>query len=102
MNTQSTSIILPTKPIRGENSLTTFERRLQLVEFLRKQPGLRVPELANILGVSQGTIRNDLNALDKEGQVNRVRGGAALSDDLPLRNVSFTNRLRKNAAAKQT
>jgi DeoR/GlpR family transcriptional regulator of sugar metabolism len=46
--------------------------------FYAAQPGLRVPELAKILGVSQGTIRNDLNALHKEGQVTRVRGGAAL------------------------
>lgn len=73
-----------------------------MIEVLRKQPGLRVPELAIILCVSQGTIRNDLNALHGEGQLNRVRGGAALSDDIPLRSVSFTNRLRKNAAAKQT
>ena len=82
--------------------MTTFERRHQLIEFLRKQPGLRVPELAKILSVSEGTIRNDLNALHKDGQLNRVRGGAALSDDLPLQSVSFTTRLRKNAAAKQT
>jgi ribose transport system substrate-binding protein len=81
--------------------LTTFERRLQLIEFLRKQPGLRVPELAKILEVSQGTIRNDLNALHQEGQVTRVRGGASLSDDLSLRSVSFSTRLRKNAIVKQ-
>ena len=82
--------------------MTTFERRHQLIEFLRKQPGLRVPELAKILSVSEGTIRNDLNALHTDGQLNRVRGGAALSDDLPLQSASFTTRLRKNAAAKQT
>ncbi|HMD89826.1 MAG TPA: substrate-binding domain-containing protein [Anaerolineaceae bacterium] len=82
--------------------MTTFERRQQLIGLLHKQAGLRVPELAKILGVSQGTIRNDLNALHKEGQLNRVRGGAVLSDELPLRSVSFTTRLKKNAATKQS
>lgn len=81
--------------------MTAFERRQRLIELLRKQPGLRVPELAETLGVSQGTVRNDLNALDTQGQLTRVRGGAALSDDLQLRSVSFATRSRKNAAAKE-
>jgi DeoR/GlpR family transcriptional regulator of sugar metabolism len=81
--------------------VTTFERRQQLMEILRKQPGLRVPELARMLAVSEGTIRNDLNALDDTGQVIRVRGGAAVSDDLRLQSPSFLTRSRKDYAAKQ-
>jgi ribose transport system substrate-binding protein len=81
--------------------LTTFERRQQLVEILRKQPGLRVPELARLLEVSQGTIRNDLNALNEEGQVKRVRGGAAINTGAAPRFNSFTTRLHKNSAAKK-
>lgn len=81
--------------------MITFERRQKLVDILRKQPGLRVPELANLLKVSQGTIRNDLNALDEEGQVVRVRGGAAVAGEVLAHGASFTARLRKNHAAKQ-
>lgn len=81
--------------------MTTFERRQKLIELLRTQPGLRVPELARLLEVSQGTIRNDLNALDEEGQVMRVRGGAAVNEDSQIQSPSFTNRSHKNAAAKE-
>src|SRR5215213_10446524 len=44
--------------------LTTYERRQSLLELLRSQPGIRVPEVAEALDVSEGTVRNDLNALE--------------------------------------
>ena len=47
--------------------MTTYERRQSLLDVLRKQPGLRVPELAQVLNVSEGTVRNDLNALKERG-----------------------------------
>ena len=46
--------------------MTTYERRQSLLDVLRKQPGLRVPELAQALNISEGTVRNDLNALEEE------------------------------------
>jgi DeoR/GlpR family transcriptional regulator of sugar metabolism len=55
-------------------SMTTYERRQSLMETLRKQPGLRVPELARALDVSEGTVRNDLKALEDEGKLKRVHG----------------------------
>jgi DeoR/GlpR family transcriptional regulator of sugar metabolism/ABC-type sugar transport system substrate-binding protein len=82
--------------------VTTFERRQQLIEILRKQPGLRVPELAALLNVSQGTIRNDLDALSEEGLVLRVHGGAAVNEDFQMHSPSFGARSKKNAAAKLT
>jgi DeoR/GlpR family transcriptional regulator of sugar metabolism len=60
--------------------LTTYERRQSLMDLLRKQPGLRVPEIAQTLGVSEGTVRNDLNALEDDGHLTRVHGGAVLSN----------------------
>ena len=50
------------------------------MDLLRKQPGLRVPEIAQTLGVSEGTVRNDLNALEDDGHLIRVHGGAVLKD----------------------
>jgi ribose transport system substrate-binding protein len=61
------------------SGLTTFERRQNILRLLGDQPGLRVPEMAEIFGVSEGTIRNDLNALESEGKLRRVRGGAVLT-----------------------
>ena len=80
--------------------MTIYERRQSLLEILRKQPGLRVPELARKLGVSEGTIRNDLNALEDEGRLKRVHGGAVLYDQDQFQNVSFMRRYNQNVAAK--
>jgi DeoR/GlpR family transcriptional regulator of sugar metabolism len=80
--------------------VTTYERRQSLLEMLRKQPSLRVPELAKALDVSEGTVRNDLNALEEEGRLRRVHGGAVLNDQDQFQNHSFLRRYRENVAAK--
>jgi len=80
--------------------LTTYERRQSLLDILRKQPGLRVPELALTLDVSEGTVRNDLNALEEQGVLMRVHGGAVLNQQDQFQNISFVRRYQQNAAAK--
>ena len=55
--------------------MTTIDRRYRLLNILREQPGIRVPDLAKFLLVSEGTIRNDLNALSDSGRLTRVWGG---------------------------
>jgi DeoR/GlpR family transcriptional regulator of sugar metabolism len=80
--------------------LTTYERRQSLLDILRKQPGLRVPELALTLDVSEGTVRNDLNALEEQGVLMRVHGGAVLNQQDQFQNISFVRRYQQNATAK--
>ncbi len=80
--------------------MTTYERRQSLLDILRRQPGLRVPELATALDVSEGTVRNDLNALGEQGLLMRVHGGAVLSQRDQFQNNSFVRRYQQNAAAK--
>jgi DeoR family transcriptional regulator, fructose operon transcriptional repressor len=80
--------------------LTTYERRQSLLDLLRKQPGLRVPEIARALKVSEGTVRNDLNALEGEGRLKRVHGGAVLNEQDQFQNNSFMRRYHQNVAAK--
>ncbi|MEM7800237.1 MAG: substrate-binding domain-containing protein [Chloroflexota bacterium] len=58
---------------------TTFERRQAIIRILTEQPGIRTSELSDLLDVSIGTIRNDLNALQSEGEIRRVRGGAIVT-----------------------
>jgi len=81
-------------------TMTTYERRQSLLDLLRKQPGLRVPELANTLNVSEGTVRNDLNALEGEGRLKRVHGGAILNDQGQFQNNSFIRRYKQHESAK--
>jgi len=81
--------------------LTTYERRQSLLELLRRQPGLRVSELATALAISEGTVRNDLNALEQQGRLTRVHGGAVLIQQDQFQNNSFMRRFQQNAAAKR-
>ena len=80
--------------------MITFERRQRILNLLREQPGTKVKELAELLAVSESTIRNDLNALAEEGYLTRVRGGAVLHEDRPTRSSAFVARTQVNAAAK--
>ena len=82
--------------------MTTFERRQRLMTILREQPGILVPEVAELLGVSEGTIRNDLNSLAGSGQVRRVRGGGVLLDEQQNRSPIFATRVMTHRTAKQS
>jgi len=70
------------------------------LDLLSKQLGLRVPELAKALDVSEGTVRNDLNALESQGRLTRVHGGAILIENDHFQNNSFKLRSQINLAAK--
>ncbi len=61
--------------------MTTFERRRTILRIVGEQSSVRVADLARLLDVSEGTIRNDLAALDEEQQLMRVRGGAVMLDE---------------------
>jgi len=52
------------------------ERRLVIMEHVRSRPLVKPAELADELGVSSETIRRDLVALEEDGLVRRVYGGA--------------------------
>ena len=72
--------------------MTTFERRQTILRLLKEEPGVKVTRLAESLGVSEGTIRNDLTALEKEQKLQRVHGGAVLVEqpEVTFNNTSLT------------
>lgn len=73
------------------------------MNILREQPGIRVPDLARLLTVSEGTIRNDLKALSDSGQLTRVWGGGIpLEADRAERasTPAYEARARMNQSAK--
>jgi DeoR family transcriptional regulator of aga operon len=80
--------------------LTTYERRQSLLELLHKHPGLRVPEIARELKISEGTVRNDLNALEVDGSLIRVHGGAVLNSVVQISNAAFGIRHQEHASEK--
>jgi len=80
--------------------VTAFERRQRILGLLRERPGIKVSELAGLLGVSQVTIRSDLDALQEVGQITRVRGGAVAKEGFVGHSPAFTARAQVNASAK--
>jgi DeoR/GlpR family transcriptional regulator of sugar metabolism len=55
------------------------ERRSEILEILREEGRVTVPELCERFHVSEMTIRRDLRDLDREGMLRRVHGGAIYS-----------------------
>ncbi|MBP5291778.1 MAG: DeoR/GlpR transcriptional regulator [Lachnospiraceae bacterium] len=55
-------------------------RRQRILELLQQQKAVSVAQLAELLDSSVSTIRRDLIALDEQGLLNRVHGGAAIDD----------------------
>lgn len=81
--------------------MPSYERRQTLIDLLHQQPGMRVPDIAKNLNVSEGTVRNDLNALETEGRLTRFHGGAILTAQRNLHNASFADRHQAHAAEKE-
>lgn len=52
------------------------ERHQQLMEWLRREGGMRAADIATRLGVSEDTVRRDIRALEEAGRLRRVHGGA--------------------------
>jgi DeoR family transcriptional regulator of aga operon len=65
------------------------ERRTWMLSTLRSVGFLSVTDLARQLGVSQMTIRRDLHALENDGHVRLVHGGASLTPGAPLGSGSY-------------
>ena len=52
------------------------QRQQQLLDILRDRQSAQLDELAEALDVSTSTVRRDLEALERRGQVQRTHGGA--------------------------
>src|SRR5690606_15885575 len=79
------------------SSIDGERRRLELIEQAGADGGVSIESAAARFGVSSMTIRRDLEALEAEGLVRRVRGGA-VAVPAPL---SYSDRLATRASAKR-
>lgn len=67
------------KSLPTENLLSSETRRDLIIDELRRQDEVTVSHLSELLGVSDVTIRKDLQQLEDQGYLTRVRGGAVFS-----------------------
>jgi len=71
----TSSLTDPASSSLGESS-GSDGRRQQLLDFVRHHEFARIQDLARHLGVSEVTIRSDIDILARAGGIRRVRGGA--------------------------
>jgi DeoR/GlpR family transcriptional regulator of sugar metabolism len=68
--------------------VTRYRRWNELLELLAAAGQIQVEEAAKALGVSEATVRRDLDELARQQMLTRIRGGAVaqgVTYDLPLR-----------------
>lgn len=70
---------------------------------VRQSGATSVRDLARQLGVSPSTIRRDLEVLDRDGTLRRVRGGALVDadNDRPFAEVAVVDEQDKEAVARR-
>ncbi|MGM0877857.1 MAG: DeoR/GlpR family DNA-binding transcription regulator [Bacillota bacterium] len=79
--------------------LLAHDRHEKIMELLGKNKSLKISSATKMFDVSTETVRRDLEYLEKEGYLRRVRGGAVL-DDVNSKEMNFTLRETKNINEK--
>ena len=77
----------------------TASRTEEVLRLLKERTSASIPELAVKIGVSEMTVRRDLQKLAESGQVIRIPGGARVARAISFER-SFAERLEKAASAK--
>jgi DeoR family transcriptional regulator of aga operon len=87
------------------SKLAIYERRRIICDLVGRQGKVTVEELAERFGISAVSVRSDLKAMDLEGSLLRIRGGAVArqdDEDLPLsikQNLHHAEKVRIAEAA---
>lgn len=78
-------------------------RRMEMARFLATRPSsvVDLASLAERFGVSEQTIRRDLERLEREGLVRRTFGGAIVQDPVQRQEPSFHEREHLQATSKR-
>ncbi|MFM8282143.1 MAG: DeoR/GlpR family DNA-binding transcription regulator [Planctomycetaceae bacterium] len=63
--------------------MSTQLRRTRLIDFIRIRGFATLDELVTELGVSESTVRRDLDALEEQGLARRTHGGALAAGGMP-------------------
>lgn len=77
-----------------------FERQHRVLEILREQKTADLEMLAQTLEVSSSTVRRDLDALEKQGLIERTHGGAVYRG-ARRHPVAFSERMNVQVEAKK-
>lgn len=81
-------------------SSASENRREEIIELIQSQGKVKVSELSEKYNISEVSIRKDLEALEAQGHLSRIHGGAVGMNKLYL-NMDLTERYKTNAASKR-
>ncbi|MCF6462017.1 DeoR/GlpR family DNA-binding transcription regulator [Clostridium sp. Cult1] len=76
------------------------ERRLKIAEIINRGDSVKVGELSREFGVSESTIRRDLNELERFGLIMRTHGGA-VSTQINKLEATFVEKQDKYSEEKE-
>jgi DeoR/GlpR family transcriptional regulator of sugar metabolism len=80
--------------------MNTEERREDIIQLIRDNGRVKVSELSEKYGISEVSIRKDLEILEADGHLSRVHGGAVGLNKLYV-NMDLNERFKTNAIAKK-
>jgi len=86
--------------VAGRRPVLARRRQALILERVREQGAVRVADLVEALGVSDMTIRRDLEILHDRGLLEKVHGGAASIEDSSLFEPGFTAKSGQMQAEK--
>lgn len=75
-------------------------RRERILSAVREREFVRVADLSAMFGISEVTIRSDLDYLADQGSLQRVHGGAVVRDPVPHKERPFEESLGASAEEK--
>jgi ribose transport system substrate-binding protein len=102
-NIVNTVSFILTRLEKVQRSASAYQRHQTILQMLEDANSVRVADLAQYLHVSESTIRNDLEQLDEQGQLVRVRGGAVanFSAQPQQSTPNFQDKLTRHAEQKR-
>jgi DeoR/GlpR family transcriptional regulator of sugar metabolism len=84
----------------GTSRALARQRHEVILAEVRRRGAVRVSELAALLGVSDMTVRRDLEVLDEAGVIDKVHGGATLRDERSTDEPGFEAKSSRNTREK--
>ena len=80
--------------------MLAIERKRYIQDLLKREKKVIVADLAIHFGVTEETIRRDLEKLENEGFAQKIYGGAVLNESFNV-DLPYLIRRRSNVEAKQ-
>ncbi|WP_303802652.1 DeoR/GlpR family DNA-binding transcription regulator [Alicyclobacillus macrosporangiidus] len=85
---------------RSADGLSAEERRQRIADWVAECGEVRIDQLRHFFGVSEVTLRRDLDILESQNRIRRVRGGATANPASALE-TRFQEKMGLNTAEKR-